>query len=75
MSRCKRCRNLGLIRIQYQQEDGYDVAACVCQWGQWYRTKGMLRAWADQQTPPPVHIGRLEEFFTEAELKAKVRAV
>ena len=63
MSLCDRCGDKGLIRVKYQQEDGYDIAVCVCSAGQWWRHKGMLRGWTDMLTgEKPRQIGRLEEF-------------
>lgn len=72
MSRCRHCRNDGLVFIRYRESPGYDLAACVCERGQWWRTKHQLRAKAAMLQPPPTTIGRLEEFFTEAELRVLV---
>jgi hypothetical protein len=68
MSRCRWCRKSGLVFIRYPDGPGYDLAACVCAQGQWYRTPWVLRAYAATQVPPPNEIGRLEEFFTADEL-------
>lgn len=72
MSRCNWCRGDGLVFIRDVFDDGlapgYCVASCTCGHGQKYRVKWQLRAWASQQNPKPEHIGRLEEFFTQAEL-------
>lgn len=68
MSRCKHCRGSGLVFIRYTTEPNYDLAACTCQAGQRWRAKFQLRAQAALLVPPPTRIGRLEEFFTEAEL-------
>lgn len=68
MNPCSTCNNHGLVKVLYHQAEGYDVAACSCKAGQWWRQKGLLRAWADQQDPPPVQIGRLEEFGTERKI-------
>lgn len=75
MSHCDRCCGHGLLVIRYHEEDGYDVAACSCRAGQWWRQKGLLRAWADAQSPSPVQIGRLEEFFTAPELSVAQSAL
>lgn len=56
--------------IRYREADGYDLAACQCDRGQWWRTKHQLRAKAATLRPPPTSIGRLEEFFGEHELRA-----
>lgn len=69
MSRCKWCRGDGLVFLRYRESPGYDVAACQCAKGEWWRQKWQLRAWASVQQPKPDQIGRLEEFFTEDELR------
>lgn len=72
MSRCNYCRNDGLVFIRYQESPGYDLAACLCDKGQWYRQKYQLKAKAATLQPKPQQIGRLEEFYTEAELRVLV---
>lgn len=72
MSRCNYCRGDGLVFLRYTESPGYDLASCVCQAGKWYRTKWTLRAFAAQQDPKPVEIGRLEEWFNPEDL-AKFR--
>lgn len=55
--------------IRYREAEGYDLAACACTRGQWWRTKHQLRAKAATLQPTPTTIGRLEEFFSEQELR------
>lgn len=69
MSLCRLCRGDGLVFIRYTADSGYGLAACTCEKGQWWRTKHQLRAKAASLSPPPVEFGRLEEFYTEAELR------
>lgn len=71
MSRCSKhwCHGDGLIFIRYQQSEGYDVAVCPCELGKYWKVKWQLKAWVAKQDPGPEYFGRLEEFFTEAELK------
>jgi hypothetical protein len=68
MSRCKTCGDHGIVLYAYLPSKDYDALACMCLKGQYWRQKWQLRAWADQQVPKPVHIGRLEEYLTPAEL-------
>lgn len=69
MRRCRFCRGDGLVFIRYRESEGYDVASCMCDQGKWWRTPMQLRAFAATQNPKPEQYGRLEEFFTEAELR------
>lgn len=69
MNRCNWCRGDGLVFIWYRGVDRYDLAACQCDRGQWWRTKHQLRAKAATLQPSPATIGRLEEFFSENELR------
>lgn len=68
MSRCKHCGGVGIVLVCYHESQDYDAAACRCKAGQFYRTPWQLKAWAAMQTPPPLRIGRLEEFYTEKAL-------
>jgi len=68
MSRCNTCGDVGIVLICYHKSQDYDAAACRCPAGRFFRTRWQLKAWAAQQTPPPVRIGRLEEFYTERAL-------
>lgn len=68
MNRCNWCGGHGLVKICYRDGSAYDLAACQCKAGQWWRQAGMMRAWVEQHQATPEQIGRLEEFFTEAEL-------
>lgn len=72
MSRCRHCRGDGLVFLRYRESPGYDLASCVCPQGKWWRTKHQLRAKAASLKPSPVQIGRLEEFYTEDELRVLV---
>ena len=72
MSHCERCAGHGLVKICYHDSDGFDVATCLCGAGRFWQQKGLLRAWVEQHKLAGVEIGRLEEFFTEAELAAPV---
>lgn len=74
MSRCNWCAGKGLIFLRYQGESGYSIASCHCRDGQWYRQKGLLRAWAAKQHPKPDAIGRLEEFFPDLSDMVALRA-
>lgn len=64
MNPCKHCGGKGIVLICYVESNDYDAAACLCEQGKWWRTKYQLKAWAAQQTPPPVRVGRLEDFYT-----------
>ena len=79
MNRCNWCRGQGLVFIRDRYDDGiapgYIVASCTCPQGQKYRVKWQLRAWASRQDPKPDQIGRLEEFFTQAELNTLVTVI
>lgn len=70
---CKWCRGDGLIFVYDRFDDGiasgYHLAACSCPKGQWWRTKHQLKAKAATLDPKPLSIGRLEEYFSAAELK------
>jgi len=70
MNRCEICRQTGLYFVGLDEPgDPYVVLACRCPAGQRYRTKWQLRATTAHMDPAPVWVGRLEEFFTAAELK------
>ncbi len=69
MSLCKHCRGDGLVFIRYTDEPGYDLAACRCEKGQWWRTKHQLRAKAATLVPKPQRCGRLEEFYADVDLQ------
>jgi hypothetical protein len=69
MSRCRLCGGKGRIVIYDAGVAGYNVAACTCPHGQDWRHKGQLRAWASLQDPQPNEIGRLEEFYTEEQIR------
>ncbi len=70
MSRCSVCHQDGLYFAEHADPDGYVVLACQCKHGGRWRTKMQLRAFAATLDPAPLWVGRIEEFFTEAELKA-----
>ncbi len=63
--RCALCGGAGIILVCYVESNTYDAAACRCKAGMAYRSQWQLKAWAAQQTPPPVRIGRLEDFYTD----------
>lgn len=69
MSRCDLCHRDGLYFVAHERPDGYVVLACNCPRGARWRMKHQLRAFAARLEPEPLWIGRLEEFFTEAELQ------
>jgi len=69
MSRCEICHQDGLYFAEHVDPDGYVVLACQCQLGGRWRVKHQLRAFASRLEPQPIWVGRIEEFFTEAELK------
>ena len=69
MSRCDICHQDGLYFVEHSDPDGYVVLACNCVVGARWRTKHQLRALTARMDPKPVWIGRLEEFFTAAEIK------
>jgi hypothetical protein len=60
------------VFIRYTQAPGYSLAACNCDKGKWWRTKRQLEARAATLTPKPVDYGRLEEYYTDAELRVLV---
>jgi hypothetical protein len=70
MSRCSFCRGDGLYFAAHGNPDGYVVLACTCPAGARWRVKHQLKAFAARLDPPPLKIGRLEEFFTPHELQA-----
>lgn len=72
MSLCRHCRGDGLVFIRYTEDEGYGLAACVCDKGKWWRIKYQLRAKAASLVPNPVEYGRLEEFFTAEQLRVLV---
>lgn len=74
MSLCRVCHQDGLYFVQHEDPDGYVVLACQCPLGQRWRVKHQLRAYAARLEPAPLWVGRLEEFFTAAEI-AKLRPV
>lgn len=69
MSRCEICHQDGLYFVQHDDPDGYVVLACTCPRGQRWRTPQQLKAFAARLEPRPLWYGRLEEFFTEAQVK------
>lgn len=69
MNACDYCDGQGIVLIGCLSTREYSAAACVCDSGQWYRQKWQLRAWAALQVPPPVQIGRLEDFYNANELR------
>ena len=68
MSRCRLCHRDGLLFIRCLDLAGYVVAVCTCPLGARWRVKWQLRAFAARLDPAPLAIGRLEEWFTDAEL-------
>lgn len=74
MSRCKYCHQDGLYFAEHGDPDGYVVLACNCPAGARWRTPQQLQAFASRLQPAPLWLGRLEDFFTAAEL-AKLRTV
>lgn len=72
MSRCSVCHQDGLYFAQHADPDGYVVLACNCSRGDRWRVKHQLRAFAATLDPAPIWVGRIEEFFTEAELRELV---
>ena len=69
MSRCDLCHRDGLLFVRGTDVEGYVVLACQCPLGSRWRVKYQLRAFAAQLTPAPLWFGRLEEWFTPAEVQ------
>lgn len=67
--KCNLCEGFGLILICYRQDRTYDVAACTCAKGGFWRTREQLKAWADRQNPKPSRIGGLEDFYSARALE------
>ena len=61
---CPLCDGRGIVLICYRESEDYDAAACTCPKGQRWRTTDQLTAWAALQTPKPVRIGGLEDFYS-----------
>ena len=70
MSRCEICHRDGLLFVEHADPDGYVVLACKCPLGARWETKHQLRAFCARLNPPPLWFGRIDDFFTPAELKA-----
>lgn len=66
MARCKSCGDQGLIKVQYHESEGFDIAVCTCDAGKFWRRPQVLRAWLAKQGATPKQIGRLEDFSDEA---------
>lgn len=60
---CRLCDDKGIVLICYRHERTYDAAACLCNKGQYWRTKHQLKAWASMRQPKPDRIGGLEDFY------------
>ncbi len=65
MNLCKFCGGKGIVLICYVESNDYDAAACQCNHGKLWRVKNQLNVWGRLQTPPPVRVGRLEDFYTD----------
>jgi len=70
MSRCSVCHEDGLYFVAHSDPDGYVVLACTCVRGKAWRLPSQLKALAATLDPAPLWFGRLEEFFTPAEMAA-----
>lgn len=68
MTSCKLCRGFGLIRVQYRSGDPTDLAVCSCRAGRRWPRMSTVRAWAAREGFTVNQVGRLEDFFTPAEL-------
>lgn len=69
MSGCRFCHRDGLVFIRCLDIDGYVVAACLCPLGSRWQVKWQLRAFAAKLEPAPLDIGRLDQWFSDAELQ------
>lgn len=67
---CKFCGGVGIMLICYEESNDYDAVACTCKKGQYWRLPGQLATWAALQTPKPIRVGRLEEFYTDEAMNA-----
>lgn len=67
-NRCNVCRRDGLLFVRDLDDGGYVVCVCSCVRGKWWKTKGQLRAYIATLEPQPEAFGRIEEFFTAAEI-------
>lgn len=54
--------------------EGYVLCVCNCPLGEWWKKKWQLKAFVATLNPAPLAVGRLEEFFTPAEV-AKLEIV
>ncbi len=63
-ARCNDCADKGLIRVRYDESEGFDLAVCSCPAGAFWNRPDVVRAWCAEKGVAPVQIGRLEEFLT-----------
>jgi hypothetical protein len=64
-TKCPKCNDYGLIRVNYHEDGGYDLAMCDCRAGQWYRQAGEAMVRKTDAGATAKDIGLLEEWVNE----------
>ncbi len=71
-SHCKRCRDQGLLRIQYRSGEAYDIAMCTCRIGEWFRKAGEHVVRTRLNLSAQCQVGWLEDFDELKPIKGQV---